>query len=116
MIDTWTLLVNDRYVDSTILAVSLILSISGELGEGRRVVENVLDEIQVHHCICIELAADVQRNDVRALLPAVLKLLQVKVAERQRVQIANDSKHAALLSGMVVTAGVEGKRRDMVME
>jgi hypothetical protein len=46
----------------------------------------------------------------------VLKLLQVKVAERQRVQIANDSKHAALLSGMVVTAGVEGKRRDMVME
>jgi hypothetical protein len=61
----------------------LILFISGELGEGRRVVENVLDETQVCHYICIELAAVVRRNDARALLPAVLKL-QAKVAERRR--------------------------------
>jgi hypothetical protein len=44
----------------------------------------------------------------------VLKLLQAKVAERRRIRVANDSEHAALLSGMVVTAGVEEKRHDAV--
>jgi hypothetical protein len=44
----------------SILAASLILFISGELGEGHRVMENVLDETQVRHCICIELAAGVR--------------------------------------------------------
>jgi hypothetical protein len=68
-------------------------------------VENVLDKTQVRHCICIELAAGVLRNDACALLPTVLKLLQAKVAERRRVRVANDSEHAALLLGMVVTAG-----------
>jgi hypothetical protein len=79
-------------------------------------VENVLDETQVHHCICIDLAAGVQCNDAHALLPAVLKLLQAKVAERRRVRVANDSKHAALLSGMAVTTGIEEKRHDVVRE
>jgi hypothetical protein len=44
----------------------------------------------------------------------VLKLLQAKVAERRRVRVTNESEHATLLSGMVVTAGVEEKRHDAV--
>jgi hypothetical protein len=77
--------------------------------------KNVLDETQFCHCICIDLAAGVQCNDAHALLPAV-KLLQAKVAERRRIRVANDSEHAALLSGMVVTVGVEEKRHDAVKE
>jgi hypothetical protein len=48
----------------SILAASLILFISGELGEERRVVENVLDKTQVYHCICIELTARVRPSHI----------------------------------------------------